>query len=434
MPNGKHGHWGDPPPRKPLWKRLLVLGAKVAIAIAAATLAIEYTWGVVVALAVGAAGYTAVQFVSQTRLTAHPYSELASLLGASGIGIGLQQSGLHLGTVIIATVVAYAILRVLAAWIGRVRYWYARGTQGRKTWKCPNCRSRRYRVGGDIVPHCYQCDWRPGLPVLRWVRYSVFAQQAWRTLRRARIRLFLLAIITIIIAIALTVGIGVGLPFGSQVDSPLPEEAQLDGESDGSEIPSQPTSHDSNDTPSATPTPTPATVLQQTQTPTATFQSSYDPAAVEDHFIELWNEEREERGLQPISQREDLTKMGESHSAVMAREGEISHIEPDGTTIEDRYRDRNLLPECRLDIPSSAEYYNGAENAAQTWIDRRVRISETGTTTYISSEEDLAAALFEIWMNSPPHRRPMLLPATDEAGLGLNFTDSGAVYASLEMC
>lgn len=430
MPNGKHGKWkAPPPPRTPFWKRLLILGIKVAIVIAAATLALEYTWIVVVALALGAAGYAALQFLSQTRLTAHLLTEIATLLSASGIGAGLHLIDFHPGAVIITTLVAYAVLRVLAAWLGRVRYWYRRGTQGRKTWKCPNCRSHRYRVGGDFVPHCYQCDWRPGFPVLRWVRYSVFAQQAWRTLQRARIRLFLFSVITVTLVVVLTIGTGVGLPISSQVDNPLTGDAQLNG-GGGDSIPLRATSQDSDSTSSGTP----MKASQQRQTPVVLSQNGYDPAAVERHFIELWNAERKEQGLEPISQREDLAKMGAAHSAVMAREGEIGHVEPDGTTIEDRYRNRNLLPECRLDIPSSTEYYPGAENAAQTWVDERVTISETGTTTYVSSEEDLAAVLFEIWMNSPPHRRPMFLPATDEAGLGLNITNSGAVYASLEMC
>jgi uncharacterized protein YkwD len=37
-------------------------------------------------------------------------------------------------------------------------------------------------------------------------------------------------------------------------------------------------------------------------------------------------------------------------------------------------------------------------------------------------------------MNSPPHRKAMLVGSADEAGLGLYITDENKVYASLELC
>lgn len=417
MPNGKHGHGGQP--TTSFWKRLLILAIKVAVVIVAATVALQHTWLVVLAGAVGLTGYVVYRLVADTPITEHGIAEITTLLTAVGIVVGLQALGFRLGAMIIIGLIAYAALRILGAWIGRVRYWYGRGTGGHKTWKCPNCRGRRHRVGGDFIPHCYQCGWRPGFPILRWFQYSVFAQQAWRTLRRARIRLFLISVITITILVVLTVGTGFGLPLVSQDASPITGDTQLPnlGAGEG-DTPVQSSGHRTTDSPAGT--------------SATTSKFGYNLSKVETHFIELWNREREERGLQPVSQREILAEMGKSHSAVIAREGEIGHVEPDGSTIEDRYRDRNLLPECRLEIPASEEYYPGAENVAQTWIDRSVTVN--ASTKYIGSEEDLAEVLFEIWINSPPHRRPMLLPATDEAGLGLNITGNGAVYASLEMC
>ncbi|WP_431359054.1 CAP domain-containing protein [Halovenus amylolytica] len=178
-------------------------------------------------------------------------------------------------------------------------------------------------------------------------------------------------------------------------------------------------------------------VLEQPDIPS----NSTDPAVqqgmnrtvVEQYFIEYLNEERQERGVQLVSQRQVLTEMGESHSQVMAREGEIGHVEQDGDTIKSRYEDRGLLPECRLPIDGSNRYYEGAENAAATWIHRSIE-SEDGTTTRINSEQELAEQLVAQWMNSPPHRKAMLVGSADEAGLGLYITDENKVYASLELC
>ena len=78
----------------------------------------------------------------------------------------------------------------------------------------------------------------------------------------------------------------------------------------------------------------------------------------------------------------------------MVKHDYLGHEESDGTTIEDRYRVRGLLPECPLPIEGSERHYAGAENAAHFWVDRRV---QTGNgTIYIGTERDLGRGLFTI--------------------------------------
>jgi len=313
---------------------------------------------------------------------------------------------------------SYGVVAGLIAWIGRCRYWYSRGTNGQKTWDCPNCHSRRHRTGGDFVPRCHRCGWQPGWSGLRWLRHSVFARQLGRTLSLAPLRRFVIIFLAAAIVVAMTTGTGVAI-----IDKQLPSSES--GESVVASL--------SGSTQSPTATIEETETRDQTETPTPQpSHGGYNVSMVGRHFTNLLNAERRERGLQEVSQRDVLTDMGEAHSAVMAREDEIGHVEPDGTTIEDRYDSRGLLPECRLSIPESNEFYPGAENAAQTWIEQEV-ITGSGST-YISSEKELAEELLRQWMNSPPHRKPMLLPGMSQVGLGINISDSGKVYASLEMC
>lgn len=154
-------------------------------------------------------------------------------------------------------------------------------------------------------------------------------------------------------------------------------------------------------------------------------------SAVERHFLEMLNEERKSRGLQTVTQRDVLTKMGRSHSQDMAAKGYFSHTEPDGDTIKDRYEARGLLPECELSTESGG-YYPGTENiwqgAVYANLQTEAGIIETNTA------EAVARAMFVSWMNSEGHREAMLVPSADEAGLGLAITDDGTVYASLELC
>jgi uncharacterized protein YkwD len=124
--------------------------------------------------------------------------------------------------------------------------------------------------------------------------------------------------------------------------------------------------------------------------------------------------------------------MGREHSEVMAREGEIGHVEPDGDTIEDRYRARGLLPECRLPIEDSRNFYPGAENAVQTWYGIDVR--EPNGVMTIDDEQDLAQNILINWMTSPPHRKVLLLASASEVGLGMAIADGNKVYAAAEFC
>jgi len=123
--------------------------------------------------------------------------------------------------------------------------------------------------------------------------------------------------------------------------------------------------------------------------------------------------------------------MGDKHSATMAAHGYIAHEFPDGTSIEDRYRDRGLLPECNLE-KRDGTYYPGTENVAKTHV--HVDLISEHEPDYIDSERDLAQHLFEMWMGSDGHREAMLVYSADEAGLGLNITRDDEVYAALELC
>lgn len=171
---------------------------------------------------------------------------------------------------------------------------------------------------------------------------------------------------------------------------------------------------------------------QVTKAPTATDNGAISQAAVELEFLSAFNEWRAEQGLSEVTVDSQLTALGREHSEYMAEHGRLTHAEAGGRTVEARYRERGLLPECEIPIEGSDRYYPGAENAAQTWIYTNV-VTDNGTA-YYDSAKDLARGLLRQWINSPGHRRPMVQPAVDEIGLGIVITDENAVWASLEFC
>lgn len=214
------------------------------------------------------------------------------------------------------------------------------------------------------------------------------------------------------------VGVGVVLGAGFVVATSLPPLAMPPLDLGGT-------------TAAANATVTPTAAATATAAP-ATGAAEYNRSEVERLFIAMLNDERQSRDLQSVAQRDELTEMGTAHSRNMAEYDYIGHEEPDGTTIEDRYEDRGLLPECRLPVEGSREYYPGAENANSVHIGNY-------KTTYnefltIQSEQEIARVLFKEWMHSPEHRKAMLVSSADEVGLGIWINEEGEVYASLELC
>ena len=105
--------------------------------------------------------------------------------------------------------------------------------------------------------------------------------------------------------------------------------------------------------------------------------------------LELHNETREHHGLGPLCADPRLTRAARSHSRDMIEKGYFSHASPSGETFA-----------ARLDR-SGYEYRMAGENLA--W----------GTGTQATPE-----GTFERWMESPGHRRNVLVGGFREVGVG----------------
>jgi len=141
---------------------------------------------------------------------------------------------------------------------------------------------------------------------------------------------------------------------------------------------------------------------------------------IESQVIENINDERERMGLSPLQQRDDLSDMASAQAKHMATNGYYNHTRPDGTTIADRYKERGLLPECRLGIDGSRRYYAGAENILESAKDP-------------AQGAEFADHAYRVWNESKPHRKVMMLDSAQSVGFG--YAQSGGMtYAVLEFC
>ena len=158
-----------------------------------------------------------------------------------------------------------------------------------------------------------------------------------------------------------------------------------------------------------------------------------DTDALNAAFLDRFNAMREERGLRSASQSDVLTEMASAHAANMADHDYLGHEQPDGTSIEDRFRERGLLPQCRVPVPGSDRYYPGAENVAGAVASGEVTHPGTDETFYISGPDSLARFVMDSWMTSPPHRDVMTLPAIQELGIGVGRNGED-LFVAVEFC
>ena len=158
-----------------------------------------------------------------------------------------------------------------------------------------------------------------------------------------------------------------------------------------------------------------------------------DTDALNAAFLDRFNAMRRDRGLDSAVQSAVLTDMASAHAANMAEHDYLGHEQPDGTTIEDRFRDRGLLPQCELPVPGSDRYYPGAENVAGAVESGRVTHPGTDESFYITGPDSLAEFVMDSWMASPPHRDVMTLPAVDEVGIGVGRNGED-LFVAVEFC
>jgi len=139
-------------------------------------------------------------------------------------------------------------------------------------------------------------------------------------------------------------------------------------------------------------------------------------------FRERLNDARAERGLSRVSADRELRAMGASHAANMARHAYVGHTQPDGTTVEDRFRARGLVARCG----------GIGENAARVPLFESVR-THYNESVLITSGEGLGNHLFRSWRSSSGHRALLFHRGVNRVGVGINITD-GQAYAAFEAC
>jgi len=141
------------------------------------------------------------------------------------------------------------------------------------------------------------------------------------------------------------------------------------------------------------------------------------------------NEERRAEDLNALEYDPRLVSIAKGHSEDMAERGYYNHTGPNGSTLENRYKDSGYV--CRIPVPGGV-IDSGGENIAKTYYSIEVEMPNGETKEY-ENESELARGIVNIWLNSSEHRENIMQPYWNHEGIGIAKANQ-TIYATQNFC
>lgn len=141
-------------------------------------------------------------------------------------------------------------------------------------------------------------------------------------------------------------------------------------------------------------------------------------------ILDLSNDERALRDLPSLTRDTALDVIALEHSKDMAHRGFFDHTNPDGEDPADR-ADRHHYDQSRT-LPDGTSFYGIGENIVKIPVEKDVY----GFGEIRNDDPyEIAQVAIESFMDSPPHKEALLLPAHEKIGIGVAF-DGEYYYAT----
>jgi len=176
----------------------------------------------------------------------------------------------------------------------------------------------------------------------------------------------------------------------------------------------------------------------------------YNRTQIERLVFEFTNEERAAEGLEELEYTDEFVRIARGHSADMANNGYVGHVDSQGRSFEERMRfeDREDKKVCMSEEERQGlerieevgeiegEIPNPAfgENAGATFYETEFRDERNEETTVNENEEEIAQALVNGWMVSPPHRENILKEKWNSMSVGVYVSEGKTVFATQLFC
>jgi len=195
-----------------------------------------------------------------------------------------------------------------------------------------------------------------------------------------------------------------------------------------------------------TPTATPTAVGTPTTTDvvrTSILPRRFDRRRIEVLVVEEINEERANRGLEPLTGNTSVAKrvrtMARNHSVTMADEGAVRH-RINGTTSTTRYKEYKLYRLCswkaagrQAIIAADSNGYEANKSALEA-VGRTYAGREYGDNQFNGNERAVAETVVDGFFSDYRFDQRLTLPNATVAGVGAEITQSGEVYVTVDLC
>jgi len=142
------------------------------------------------------------------------------------------------------------------------------------------------------------------------------------------------------------------------------------------------------------------------------------------------NEERKRNRLSLLDWNDELNSIAKKHSKDMADRGYFGHKSPEGHNSLDRYKQDNFA--CEIIVGDSI--YGGAENIYKNSLFNSILVLNEIPYYFWNTQEEIAASTVKGWMNSPGHRKNIIIPFWKSEGIGIFISQNGNVYITQNFC
>jgi len=144
------------------------------------------------------------------------------------------------------------------------------------------------------------------------------------------------------------------------------------------------------------------------------------------------NKVRSKHGLSALAWSDALTRIAANHSRDMADRNYLDHDSPEGNGFTHRYQHGGFSCEIHVGMV----VYAGAENIALSHLYNSMT-TENGVAHYNwNSAQEIAQRTVDGWMNSPGHRKNILVPYWRREGIGIEIERSpgSKIYITQNFC
>jgi uncharacterized protein YkwD len=160
------------------------------------------------------------------------------------------------------------------------------------------------------------------------------------------------------------------------------------------------------------------------------LQPKISATRLEKQIHDLINRERKKQRLSQLEWDDELAGIGRKHSRDMELRNYFDHYSPEGHDFSYRYQREGY--QCSIRVDNTI--YAGAENIALN--NRYASVTKVNGKVFYewNSQETIAETTVQGWMNSPGHRKNILMRHWGREGIGIAFGPDGKIAITQNFC